>query len=221
MKLSAVTLARVLGFIETYDLNPGGKVFYPTVLAGIVERFRFQKFPQKPEDCDEQKGVEFLDGQWDGVTVSKLVIYWNGLLLDTQSSTLESERILEEALTWAAEKFNLKYTSGMISRKRYLSNLTFYSDQNLLGMNSALSKLTSSLHDKVKEITGYDLAYESTRLDLDFCRHARQMPISTFTIQRRLETPFEENKYFSEAPLPTDLHWKLLEEFESGLLSQK
>jgi hypothetical protein len=215
MKLSAVTLARVLAFIETADLSSGANVFYPDLVAGIVEQFRFQKFPVKAEDFDEQKGVEFLGGQWEGVPVLKLVIYWNGFILDTESSTSESERIVEEALVWASGKFKLKYTSGMISRRRYLSNLTFYSDRNLLGLHPAIPKLTSSLHEKIKERTGLDLAYEVTRLDVDFARHEGQIPIAAFTIQRRGQTPFEENKYFSEAPLPTDIHINLLEQFEA------
>lgn len=218
MKLSAVTLARVLAFIETFDLGSGGKVFYPDLIAALVERFRFQTFPRKAEDLDEQKGVKFLEGQWNGISVPKVEIYWNALILDTQSSTLESERILEEALVWVSEKFKLNYRPDMISRRRYLSNLTFYSDHNLLGLHAALPRLTSSLHDKVKEITGHDLAYEATRLDVDFSRYDRQMPIAIFTIQRRSETPFPENKYFSEAPLPTDIHIKILEEFESDVI---
>jgi hypothetical protein len=217
MKLSAVTLARVLAFIETFDLGSGGKVFYPDLIAALVERFRFQTFPQKAEDLDEKKGVKFLEGQWNGVSVPKVEIYWNALILDTQSSTSESERILQEALVWVSEKFKLNYSPTMISRRRYLSNLTFYSDQNVLGSNPAIPKLTSSLHDKLKEITGHDLTYEATRLDLDFCRHDRQIPVAIFTIQRRIETPFSENKYYSEAPLPTDLHYELLEEFEADL----
>jgi hypothetical protein len=54
-----------------------------------------------------------------------------------------------------------------------------------------------------------------TRLDVDFARHEGQIPIAAFTIQRRGQTPFEENKYFSEAPLPTDIHINLLEQFEA------
>jgi len=43
----------------------------------------------------------------------------------------------------------------------------------------------------------------------------RKEPIAGFTIQRRVDTPFGENKYFSEAPLPTEIHLDLLQQFES------
>src|ERR1022692_4187801 len=58
MELSSVLLARVLGQVETHDLNPRGETFGPDLIAGIAERFRFQKFPQKVEETDEQKGIE-------------------------------------------------------------------------------------------------------------------------------------------------------------------
>jgi hypothetical protein len=43
----------------------------------------------------------------------------------------------------------------------------------------------------------------------------RKYGIASFSITRRAEARFSENKYFSEAPLPTDLHLKLLEQFEA------
>src|SRR5271169_2763332 len=181
MKLSAVTQASVLAFVETFDLIPRGSVFYPDLAGGIVEQFRFQNFPQKPEAFDEQKGIEFGEGLWKGTVVEKLVIYWNGILLGTHSSTAESEIILEEALDWASQKFNIAYKPGMLNRKRYLSSLTFYSEQKLLTVHSAISKLASKLHDRVKQITGHELTYEPTRFDVDFCRHERQIPMSPFT----------------------------------------
>jgi hypothetical protein len=44
---------------------------------------------------------------------------------------------------------------------------------------------------------------------------ARKYGIAPFSITRRAESRFSENKYFSEAPLPTDIHISLLEEFEA------
>ena len=62
MRLSAVLLARVIGFLEMNDLNPRGKVRLPAVASMLVDRFGFAKYPQKPEEFDETKGVEFVEG---------------------------------------------------------------------------------------------------------------------------------------------------------------
>ena len=219
MKLAAVTLARVLAFVETFDLNPRGTVFFPDLVAKLVEKCRFQKYPQTIQDFDEQKGVEFLSGVWDRVNVEKLTIYNNGILLDTRVSTAISEGILAEALEWA-KQFGVTYRPDMIKRWGYLSNLTFYSDVPLLGPQAAIIKLERRISEKVSQrVTDANLRYEPTRLDLDFDRSQINFPLAAFTIQRRTIAPFSENKYFSEAPLRSEDHVALLEEFENNILA--
>jgi hypothetical protein len=221
MKLSAVTLARVLAFVETFDLNPQGTVFFPDLVAKLVEKCRFQKYPQTIQDFDEQKGVEFLAGVWDRVNVEKLTIYNNGILLDTRVSTAISEGILAEALHWA-KQFGLTYRPDMIKRWGYVSQLTFYSDVPLLGPGpeAAITKLTSRVSEKVAQrVPDANLNYKPIRLDLDFDRSQIQFPLAPFTIQRRTIAPFSENKYFSEAPLRSEDHIALLEEFEKNIIA--
>src|SRR2546426_5674351 len=104
MKVEAVLTARLLGFVELAALNPEGRIFFPNIIARLVERFSFQKYPTTPDQFDEAKGIEFHDGQWDGINVPKLVIYNNGFLVDTQSSTDDSERILIASLEWAKKE---------------------------------------------------------------------------------------------------------------------
>ena len=219
MQVSAILLARYLGFVETFDLNPVGKVFFPDLIPALVERYKFQSFPTKFDELDEQKGVEFLEGKWDGVTVDRLTIYRNGIMMDTRSSTADSEKLLEDVLLWAAKEFQVAYRPGMIKRKAYVSQLTFHSDVPILGgLNSALSRLSVRVGRATNEITGDDLVFEPFTVTLHHDRISLRQPVAAFTIQRRLETPFSENKYFSEAPLPTDLHLTLLQEFENDLV---
>ncbi len=55
MQISAVITARFFAFIETYDLNPRGRGYFPEIVAALVERYGFTKFPQKAEEFDESR----------------------------------------------------------------------------------------------------------------------------------------------------------------------
>ena len=218
MQLSAVILARFIALVETFDLDPRGKVFFPQIVEALVERCQFQKFPKEYGELDQQKGIDFLGGRWSGVNVDRLTIYLNGILIDTSASTSDSERILEEVLLWATSEFGVAYRPGMIKRKIYVSNLTFTSDVPLLGgLSPALSKLSSRIAKTVKATVGQAAVYEPHGISIQQDHPPMGVPVSPFTIHRRLETPFSENKYFSEAPLPTDVHISLLEQFEADL----
>jgi hypothetical protein len=220
MQLSAVVLARALAFVESYDLNPRARAFYPDLVKGIVEKFGFLKFPIKPEDFDEEKGVEFIGGRWGDVTVEKFTIYRNGLLLDTRITTAESQRVLLEGLGWAAATFGLVYDQKMIRRWGYLSNLTFHSDcPFLLKGSQPVHKLNQRIYAAVSELSGDKTAWEPTVLTLHSESIPRRPVTAAFTIQRRADTPFSENKYYSEAPLPTDKHVTILEAFEADVIT--
>src|SRR5438309_1740683 len=107
MRLSAVLLARVIGFVEMNDLNPRGKVRLPIVASMLVERFGFVKYPQKPEEFDETKGVQFIEGNFDGIGIDKLTIWFNGVGIDVRSSTDEARAVLEKSFEWLKKDVGL------------------------------------------------------------------------------------------------------------------
>ncbi|HKM47171.1 MAG TPA: hypothetical protein VJX69_06265 [Terriglobales bacterium] len=217
MKLSAVILARVLAYVESSDLNPRGKVYYPDIVQALVDRYNFQKFPQTLEEFDETKGVEFHEGRAGNKVIQKFVI-WNTLLvLETRSSTDDSKQILEEMLSWGTEKFGLNYSPGMIKHFAYISDLTFYSDVPLLDVSPPLTRLAASASQSLSEIWQEPIHYESVSLSVGHDPMARKYGIAPFTITRRAEAKFSENKYFSEAPLPTDVHIRFLEQYEADV----
>jgi hypothetical protein len=219
MQVKAILIARFLGFVEVATLNPEGKIFLPTVASALVQRFNFQKYPTTPEQFDESKGVEFLEGQWNGMNVPKLVIYNNGILVDTQADTDESERIFMEALGWVKNEFGITFTPEMIYRRRYLSDLVFTTPAPVIDGFDAINKLRTNLSDMMQAILDERLNYAGIRLDIDFERFQRPAPIAPLTIQRRSDYAFSDNMYFSEAPLPTELHVQLLEKYERDVLA--
>ena len=215
MELSAILLARVLGFIETFDLNPRGSIFYPDFVRAIVEHYKFQKYPQSPEQFDEGKGVEFYDGKIGNRVIAKLTIFNTLIVVETRMSTADSKQILEDMLMWAKERFGFKYEPGMIKRFAYISDLTFYSDVPLLS-NPPLQRIAEKTSELLSTIWQEPIRFEPLNISIGHDPTSRKNQIAPFTIQRRAETRFSENKYFSEAPLPTDVHIKLLEEFEAA-----
>lgn len=219
MQLKAVLIARVLGFVELATLNPQGRIFFPSIVSGIVGRFNFQKYPTTHEEFDESKGIEFLDGQWEGINVPKLTIYNNGFLVETQASTAVSEQILMASLEWAKEAFGITFSPEMIYRRRYLSDLLVSTDVPIIDGFNPINNLRRNLSDAMNAILGERLPYAGIRLDIDFERFQRQAAIAPFTIQRRLDYAFSDNHYYSEAPLPTALHLSLLQKYENDVLS--
>lgn len=218
MQLSAVILARVLAFVESIDLNPRGNLFLPGIVPQVVERYKFLQFPQTAEQFDETKGIAFAGGKLGDKVIDKFVI-WNSLLvLETRSSTADSKKILEEILTWGAEKFGLNYKPEMIKRFAYVSDLSFYSEVPILDVSPAFAKLAIRTSNVLTDIWQEPVRYEPLNLSVGHDPMSRKYQIAPFTITRRAEAPFSENKYFSEAPLPTDKHLELLQEFEEEIM---
>jgi hypothetical protein len=217
MELASIVLARAVAWVEPIELNPRAAAFYPDLVKALVARYNFQKFPQKLEDFDESKGVTFGVGRLGNTAIEQLVIYTYGILLDTRISTQESKRLLEEAFEWGREDLGLVYKPDMIKRWHYLSQVTFRSTAPMTGTNSAVAKLAAGVAKGVADTVGESLKYDLAILSVDYDQLARKHPLGRFSIQRRDNTPFSENKYFSDAPLPTDAHLRLLEQFERDL----
>jgi hypothetical protein len=222
MQLLAIALARIVAFVELIELDPRGHLHAPDFFAGVARQFSFQKFPQKYEEYDTQKGIELAHGKWDKTTIDKLMIFGGGLSLDTRSSTDESEKLLHEFLRWAASSYGLQYRPEIIKRRGYVSQLVFKTDGPMLTLlGEPVAKLSNRVTASLEDAIGEKIHYEPTGLWIGFDQLTRKMAPAAFTVQRRTDGPFNENKYFSEAPLPTEVHLKLLQEFETDLLTSQ
>ena len=219
MRVSAILLARAVALVESYDLNPFGRVFYPDLIKALVERYRFSKFPTEFKDVDEQKGVEFFAGKWGEDVIDRLAIFSTGIVLDTRSNTSVSRRLIEEALEWGKSKLGLAYDPDLITHFAHVSQLTFYSDITLNALHPALSTLADRVGRVVSEAMGERIDYQTSAIVVQHDPLIRKDSVAGFTIQPRAGVPFSERKYFSEAPLSTDLHVALLKDFEAAIIS--
>ena len=219
MRLAAVNKARALAIIELNEFNLGGKVRFTDCVVPLVERYGFASFPKEAKDFDlSDKGVKFESGKADGVTIDAIVFYDGALYVDTLSTTDDSKRIMLEMLEWGRDAFGLTYTPGMVRKWGYISQLVFYTDFPLLvAMSSPANRLAKKVSSVTEELWN-GLKYQTANLSIGHDPSARKNSIASFFIQHRINSTFDENKYYSEAPLPTHQHLKFLEEFEADVL---
>lgn len=210
-----VLLARTLAYIDVLSLNPGGKVFFPALVRSLVEKYGFLKFPQTLEEMDLAKGIEFLAGKAGNQPIQKFAI-WNSLVtVETVSGTDESKMVIDQILDWGKQNFGLLYTPDSVKRFAYISDIAFSSDAPILQLNPATEALTKALEEAMADIWKEPFTYQPLGLKIGHDPVSRPFNIAPFSIERKGDANFSENRYFSEAPLPTQLHLKLLEDFEN------
>lgn len=219
MNISSIVMARAIAFVEVEELNPRGKAFYPDIVEALVKRFSFQGYPKALEDFDETKGIQFTDGRFSDGTVDRMQIFTHGLVLDTRVSTDVSEKLLQDTLLWASSELGVHFEEQMIKRRAFISQVTFESDMKMSDLNPVLGRIGSWLSRVLSEKTGQPLTYETTSVILNVDQGRSKMTPGLFSIERRAELPFSDNKYFSSAPLSTADHIGILKDFEKTLKS--
>jgi hypothetical protein len=200
-----IVVARSVWLFSTNEVNPLGVALAP-VYEGIRERYKFLQYPNKSEDFTKA-GLSFVDGAFSGLGVS-LEIYADGLIANTRSSTDVSDAFLDDLLTWTRETFKFRYDPLLVKTKAYESQISFTSD---LALGKKLVQL--SQFAKILEESG--LGKVPTKQDIVAIMFRDEVsPRHSFTFERRDNTPFSENKYFSRAAFSTKKHLQLIEEFE-------
>ena len=217
IEIVGVDMARVILHFHTGELNPTGRVILPDITAALVERYGFIVYPQKPEDYDQEKGVSYELGKWNDIAIGRLALYDSGLLVDTGSSTDDSEAILRDALTWGSETFGLTFRPEWFNRKVYLSELIVKSERPLTALNPVLETLATKLTSRISEIMDLTLPFEVTGVSIGFDPFLTKNTMAGFRIERLKDVRFSENRYYAVANLPTKEHIEFLNEFEAAI----
>ncbi len=218
MKLLSILQARTVAYLEIDELFTRHHILGPEFTPKIAERYGFLKLPEKLEDfLDEQKGIQFAFGRWEGTVINQLALYAHGIAVETAASTDVSEKILYDVLRWGADALNTNYRQDMIKRKAYVSGLLFSTEVSLNALHPKLRGIGERLPSSVADSLGHVFPYEVTGIFFGYDTTHTKPNAPIFTIERRADVPFSENKYFSTAPLPTVEHVRLLEDFEAAL----
>jgi hypothetical protein len=136
-------------------------------------------------------------------------------VIDTRSSTENSEKVLNDILALAHEVFGAAIKP---LRQSFMSQFIFRSDMRLATLNPVVPKIATVLSERASADLKHPFSYEPTAILLNVDTSQTKTAPAMFTIERRAEIPFAENTYFSSAPLRTAEHIEIVKEFEASLL---
>jgi len=219
MRVLNVIAARATWLFEIADLNPKGKSIFPEIIDWLKETYDFDKAPESATDLTENKGLLFKEGAFQAreemfVSV-ELTVFNDGLVANSSSSTDDTEKFLENVVTSAVTEFSLTFDPSMIRRKLYLSELNVRLEQPLGNLNPRLTEFAKKLSSLCTGVASEPFEVGGLSLWSDVTNAVYKVP--PFTIERRLNAPFNENRFYSKAPLRTDEHVEMLKELEEIL----
>lgn len=212
MKLLSVGLARSIWLCPIFELNPRGKSLYP-VIPLLVDSYKFKKFPSQTDIPDYTKGIKFEDGEFrndqGNIILLTFTVHNDGFVVDTRSSTKDSDAFLVEILTRFSKDFDLPNYEQIIRKKVYLSNLYISTDKSLEILNPRLKEISKYLSDN----------FSSHPFEAGGISFWPDQPtnLAKFIFERVVNDPFAGKKYYSSAGLQTEKHLELLDKLENIL----
>lgn len=218
MKLLNVNLARSIWLCHLKDLNPTGLNLLVMAAPMLLDLYKFKTFPDHDGIVDESQGIKFDHGVFkisdDEVISIRCTIFNDGLVVDTGSSTQHTDAFLEDLLTNFQKNFNLPSFKNIIKKKQYVSQLYVSTGKSLELINPKFKEISSYLTENVY---GHgNVSFEVGGISIFPDQINKINPIA-FTLERQLDVPFADNRYFSAAPLQTEQHLKLLNKLEKTL----
>jgi hypothetical protein len=213
MKLISVQLARMVWSFDASEVNPRGKNIFKDLVPELIQRYEFKGYPQ--EGGDFKEGLKFTQGTFvnsanDPVTVG-MTVWSDGLGVDAYSSTKDCDEFLDETCK-ILSGIGYVLDPGIARRKTYLSQVVVRSSKPLRGLNPGLEEFSKKISSAFGGATTFGFS------GIEFYPDQTQVyKPSTFSFQKRIGDAFSDDRYWSQAPLPTDKHLELLNEMEALL----
>ena len=219
MRVLNVVSASSTWLFEVADLNPKGKSLFPEVLEWLKDTYNFKVTPETAEAIEGKEGLQFKKGEYQAreeVFVDvELTIFNDGIVAKSSSSTEDTDKFLDNVISSLTAEFSLTFDSSMIRRKLYLSELNIKLEQPLPNLNAKLTAFSSTLTKASGSANPFELGGISFWSDVTHAVYKTP----PFTIERRMNAPFNENRFYTKAPVSTEQHIAMLKELEQILKS--
>jgi len=213
MELISVQLARSTWLADVNEFNPRGLNLFARLVPNLIEEYKFKVFPKEGDDFAQ--GMKFSKGEYVNqngeALMVELVIFNDGVVDDTNASTQNSDDFLK-GIAESLPNLGLSYNPEMIRTRVYLSQVFVRCSARM----SAVSQKLSDFGRRLSGAVGQQSHFEFSAFEF-WPDQTQSFKPAIFSFQRKTGTAFSENRYWSQAALPTDKHLELLDELEAIL----
>ncbi len=220
MRLLSIHATRVIWLFSTNDLNPIG-LGLRNLFSDLQERYKFGIMPnaaQVHEFVTKKQGVPFSAGTFTsskGAVTISVTIFSDGITVDSRADSSASDEFLTDLLTWLHSKHGLVDFKTLRINKSYISEVYFTMEKSLNSLNGPVSKVAVGLGKTVPSVTK-NLHFEISGISFSPDPEQNSKHVN-FRIERDAKAPFEDSRYYSIAPLPTQDHLSVVKKLTALL----
>jgi hypothetical protein len=196
------------------EVRPASGFYLPDLLRGLAERYGFMTIPNWVDVTKE--GAKYSQGRLltggEIIEIKSLQFYPDGIIV-TAWNTEDADKTLDDVIAWVTDTFRFKEPITPRPR-RYTSTVIIEFDHTVDTLLDKFHEFRQTLATAYAETYG-NVVLETSRLA--FSTDPSRMPPLTkaeFTIERRADIPYSQNRYFSAATTRTQTHLQLLQDFE-------
>jgi hypothetical protein len=196
------------------EIRPSEGFDLAETCAAIARAFNFSVAPTAP--AKPGAGLDFESGSFRNgeslILISKITVFNDGVAVYVPTNTANAETVLQKLLS-------ILFAAGV--RQPSTQPLHYYLSTIVSDFERSLDRLIpASLLTMVSEAIPVEADAHFLSIAINADKHDLRGRLSginptSFNIGRRLEMPYETNRYFSQANATTEKHIELLEHLES------
>ncbi len=222
MKLVGTEIGRVVQIVVPDEVRPVHGLDLPTLLHSVATRYGFMKSPTSVEGFSQPTGAKFEHGRFtvtsshSVVPIQELSLFNDGVISACADTNL-SDALLDDFFAWAVQLGLLRQPLSARPRQ-YLSNLIVELDRLPPHRLEHMFKTASQFNLALNEHYGWNSPTGLARIAFSPDPHSLpQHRAAVLIIERRGAVPYEQNYFWSSAPLRRSAHLELLEIMETEL----
>lgn len=193
-------------------------LFVPDFISGIQRKYEFWEVPRNFVEFNLETGAKFSTGRFGDTNISALQLYRNGIFAESHASTSSIDFFVDDLLSWVQSEFQIECLISEPVKRRYFSSTEVKTSIDFSSKFARLDKVSKML-SKMANDTGVAVAtYEFSGLTINAEPNPRNVvQTGKFLFERRQGEKYEDNIFYSEAPVTSEQHKELLYELGRSL----